>query len=278
LEKSDAIDRAIHANVIVNTLDARGLWVDPMVDVSRPDTYDPDFLRLILEYDHQAADAQADVLAELAVGTGGSFFQNNNDFDEAFRRLAAAPEVYYLLGFSPQNLKLDGSFHALKVTLKTSAAGAIQARRGYYAPKKLSDAAETAHEEIAEAMFSREEMSEVPVELHTQFFKTSGQAASLTVRCRLDAKNIPFRKADGRNYDNLTVVFGIFDRNGNFVSGLQKVLELSLKDATLPRVMTSGMTVSTNFSIAPGTYTVRLVVRDSEGQLMSAANTAVVIP
>jgi VWFA-related protein len=277
-EKSDVIDRAIHAKVMINTLDARGLWVGSIADASKPETFDPDFLRLKVEYEHEVANAQTDVLAEVAVGTGGSFFQNNNDFDEAFRRLAAAPEYYYLLGFSPQNLKLDGSFHALKVTLKTPAGTAIQARRGYYAPRKLSDAAETAHEEIVEAMFSREEMSDLPAELHTQFFKTSDKDATLTVRCRLDANGIPFRKVDGRNSDTVTVVFGIFDRNGNFLSGKEKVMELRLKDESVTRLMTAGMSVSTTFSIAPGTYMVRVVARDSEGQLMSAANAAVVIP
>jgi hypothetical protein len=38
------------------------------------------------------------------------------------------------------------------------------------------------------------------------------------------------------------------------------------------------MTVKTNFSVPPGSYMIRLVVRDSEGQLMSALNGAVTIP
>ena len=62
--------------------------------------------------------ARSDVMAELAAGTGASLFQNNNDLDAGFARLASAPEYYYLLAFSPQNLKMDGGFHALKVTLK----------------------------------------------------------------------------------------------------------------------------------------------------------------
>lgn len=278
-EKMDVLDRAIKGNVLINGLDARGLWTDPSLDASRPNNgHSPQFLTLKNQYDRDAASAQADVLAEMAYGTGGSFFQNNNDLNEGFRRLATAPEYYYLLGFSPQNLKLDGNFHALKVTLKPRAGLDIQARKGYYAPKKLSDAAETAKQEIEEALFSRDEMHELPVELHTQFFKTSDKDASLAVLCRMDPKHIPFRKADGRNYNNITIVSGIFDRNGNFISGWQKMVELRLKDDTLTRLTATGMSVRTNFSVNPGTYMVRLVVRDSEGQLMSAANGAVAIP
>ena len=51
------------------------------------------------DYDRDAARAQADVLAELAVGTGGKFFENNNDLDaRASKRSAAAPEYFYMLG------------------------------------------------------------------------------------------------------------------------------------------------------------------------------------
>src|SRR5581483_2124618 len=133
----------------------------------------------------------------------------------------------------------------------------IPARKGYYAPKKLSSAEETAKEEIQEALFSREEMSELPVELHTQFFK-GDKDATLVVISRMDAGKLRFRKADGRNYNTLTIVSGIFDRNGNFVSGMQKTVDLRLRDQTLERLTKDGMAVRTNFTVQPGTYMVRL--------------------
>src|SRR5260370_17823305 len=45
------------------------------------------------------------------------FFHNRNDVDEAMREAGAAPLFSYLLGFSPQNLKIGGRFHTLKVAL-----------------------------------------------------------------------------------------------------------------------------------------------------------------
>jgi VWFA-related protein len=285
-DKSDVLDRAIKANVLVNSMDARGLWVDPMVDASQSGrTATPAFMNLKQAYDRQAALAQEDVLAEFAYGTGGSFFHNNNDLDEGLRELATPPEYYYILGFSPQNLKLDGSFHSLKVTVKVTpgpganiASGNIQARKGYYAPKKLSTAQETAKQEIEEALFSREELGELPVELHTQYFKSSDKDATIAVLCRMDPKHIQFKKAEGRNENVITIVSALFDRNGNFVSGVQKTVDLKLKDDTLAKLNTAGtMSIKTNFSVPPGTYMVRLVVRDAEGQLMSALNGAVAI-
>src|SRR6266478_3971544 len=92
--------------------------------------------------------AQEDVLAQLADGTGGKFFHNRNDVDEAMREAGAAPALSYLLGFSPQNLKIDGRFHTLKVALTSKEKFGIQARHGYFAPKTLTDPAESAKLEL----------------------------------------------------------------------------------------------------------------------------------
>jgi hypothetical protein len=98
------------------------------------------------------------------------------------------------------------------------------------------------------------------------------------VLARVNVKNLRFRKADGRNNDNLTVLSGLFDRNGNYITGTQKVVELHLLDPTLDKLLNSGISVRTNFDVAPGSYVVRLVVRDSEGQTMAARNGVVDIP
>ena len=278
--KTEVIDRALHANVVISALDARGLYaIVPGGDASQaaiPGSSISQGLRM--QYQTTSAMIESDVMAELAEGTGGTFFHNSNDLAEGLRRVAARPEVYYILGFSPQNLKLDGTFHKLKVTLKDPSRVNLQARRGYFAPRHTADAAEEAKQEIEEALFSREEMHDLPVELHTQFFKISDISARLSVLARVDLKQIRFRKVDGRNRNDLTVASGLFDRNGNFISGSEKTIEMRLKDETLGTKLNAPITVRTNFDVKPGTYVVRLVVRDTEGQLMSAANGAVEIP
>jgi VWFA-related protein len=279
-DKTDIIDRALRSNVVINALDARGLYtVVPGGDASQASSYNGVASSgLITQYQMDDARMRADVLAELADGTGGTFFHNSNDLNEGFNRVDARPEYLYMLGFSPQNLKLDGSFHSLKVTLKSPNKITLQARRGYYAPKRPDDPAETAKEEIQEALFSRELMHDLPVELHTQFFKASEDSAKVTVLVRLDIKHMRFRKTEGRNQDHLTIVSGLFDRNGNYVTAIEKKLDMRLKDETLEKKAGAGVTVRTSFDVKPGSYLVRLVVRDDEGQLMSTENGAVEIP
>jgi VWFA-related protein len=276
-ETSDVIERAIRANVIISALDARGLYASvPGGDASQR-VSNTATVQYKAQYHIASAAEEADVLGELADATGGNFFHNSNDLDGGFKRVAAAPEYFYMLGFSPENLKLDGSYHKLKVTLKDGAKLSMQARRGYYAPRRLDDPSETGKEEIREALFSREELLDIPVELHTQFFKSSEESARVAVVIRVDVRHIHYKKVDGRNRNDLTVVSALFDRNGNYVTGNEKHLEMRLRDETVEKKLGSGLTVRTTFDVKPGTYLVRLVVRDAEGQMMAAKNGSVEI-
>ena len=277
-EVSDVIEKALQAGVIVGTVDARGLYV-PAVGGDASDENSPDMLGAPEEalYAIDADSANDGILSELANATGGVFFHNNNDLADGLRQTAAAPEYYYVLGFAPQNLKFDGRFHGLKVTLKNSSKLTLQARKGYFAPKQAPDAAAEAKQEIEDALFSQEEMHDLPVQLHTQFFKASDTDAKLAVLVHVDVKHLRFHKADGRNNNDLTIASGLFDHNGTFISGIEKIVTMRLKDDTLEHRVDSGVTVKTSFDVKPGSYLVRLVVRDAEGQL-SAENGAVEIP
>jgi VWFA-related protein len=280
--EADLMDKAIRANVTISTLDARGVYVIiPGGDASTPGGVSGSGIKAQFALD--AASANQDILQELAYATGGRFFHNSNDLGEGFRQIAMQPEFIYVLGFYPQNLKFDGSNHGLKISLtkdamKTAPNLQLQARRDYFAPRHATDPLEQAKQEVEEAFFSRDQIGDLPIALNTQFFKSSESKAKLSILARVDVKQLRFRKADGRNDDILTIVGGVFDRNGNYVTGTQKVVDMKLKDQTLESLPASGVTIKSTLDVAPGSYVVRLVVRDSEGQLMSAQNSVVEIP
>lgn len=279
-DETDLMDRAIRARVTISSLDARGLYVvGTGTDIRERLPSSPQAANLVTQYALATASANADVMAELADATGGTFFHNNNDLAEGFRRVAGQPEFVYMLGFSPLNLKLDGSFHALKVILaKNFSRYSLQARRGYFVQQHATDPVAQAKQEIEEAFFSRDEIGDLPVELHTQFFKTGARQARLSILARVDVKHLRYRKADGRNLNTLTVLAGVFDHNGNYVTASQKSIDISLTDQRLDTMPASGVIVKSTLDVPPGGYVVRLVVRDSEGQLMAAQNGLVEIP
>jgi len=278
-EYMTAMEHALRAQVAISCLDARGLYVGgPGEDIGAGVAPTALSQGMRQQYATLEASADSEVMAVLAEGTGGTFFQNSNDLEEGFRRTASTPEHSYTLAFSPPNLKLDGSFHSVKVTLKTPGKYTVQARRGYFAPRHAADPLQQAKQEIEEALFSQEEVHTLPVQLHTQFFKASDVDAKLTVMAHIDVKRLALKKVDGRNDDELTVVSALFNGNGNLLQGIQKTITMRLKDDTLEKRMGSGITLRTSFDVKPGSYLVRLVVRDAEAQVVSAESDAVRIP
>jgi len=279
LDEMGIIDRANRASIVINTVDARGLYTpDILGDISQPITDTPMTSGLKATYRTQEQNENQYVLADFANGTGGTFFHNSNNLAGGLSRAGGTPEVSYVLGFSPQNQKMDGRYHTLKVVITEKRKYSIQARRGYYAPKKVDDPQEQAKAELQEAVFSQDEIQDLPLELQTQYFKTTELDAHVSVVSHIDVKGMHFRKEGGRNYDNLTVATVIFDENGNYVTGGEKILEMRLLDTTYDRLSRTGLVMKSSFDLKPGKYMVRQVIRDSEGSQMAAKNGAVVIP
>jgi len=278
-EFSQVVDQAIRSAVFVSTLDARGLYTPDLGGDIGQRMNDPDPTAAGIHSSWRIATqaAQTELLSYLAADTGGYAFHNNNDLEEGLRQVASAPEAYYYLAFAPHNLKFDGKFHSLKVTLRTKEKFAVEARRGYYDPRPGTPV-DTAKRDIEDAVFSQEEQHGLPVSLETQFYKTDQTDAKLSVLAHVDLAHIRFEKADGRNQNDLTVIAALFDRNGNFIAGTQRIVAMKLRDQTLERLSRTGVTVRTNFDVKPGDYVVRLVVRDSNATQLSAENGTVEIP
>ncbi len=272
-DEGPAIDLAIRSGVVINALDVKGVHAPAMFSAENRGA-DVRGGRL----DRADDVTTSGTLDDLTSGTGGRSF-HGNDQTRGLQELATAPEVFYLLGFSPQNLRLDGKFHSLKVSLKMPAGMSVDARRGYYAPTHQATAEEDAKEEISQALYSRDEMNEIPVEMNTRFFKASESEARLSVTSRVDVRKLRFRKADGRDVNDVRVVCALFDRNGTFVQAVSKTIEMRLLEGAQQNDrLSGGISVRSDFTVPPGTYVIRLVLRDAEGQTMTAQNSAVRIP
>lgn len=260
-------DRALRAGIIINAMDSRGLYVYPQ-------NGSPEKERLLIAEAHQASEA----MGTLTQNTGGIFFENNNDLEAGFRRLTALPDAAYMLAFSPENLKHDGTFHPLKVTLIAGKGLTVQARKGYFAPAKAQDAAVQEKEDLQDAVFAQNETQTFPIQVNARYFMIDKTNAKIDVVTHVDLQQARFRKEADRNLDNLTFVTVVFDRDGHYVTGQQKVLELRLRDESLGKVRSAGVTVEMELNVKAGTYLVRTVVRDSESGQISARNSTVEIP
>ena len=137
-EKSEILDLAARSDVTISALDARGLSTrEPGADELGPtsgESLSPSIASYVTQLRQQSESFDEDLMAELANGTGGTFFHNSNDLKGGLESLAAAPEYLYVLQISLADVKPDGTYHRLKVKLDRDGLQ-VQARRGYFVPK-----------------------------------------------------------------------------------------------------------------------------------------------
>lgn len=275
-----AVDRALRSQVTINALDPKGLSVGLQETDIHTGYTTTDLHLLSMQRDFLTTRERMAtfVLAQVAEGTGGLFFHNSNDLSAGLREAAPLPEASYVLAFAPKDLKLDGRFHTLKVALKNTSPGVtLQARRGYFAPRKTGDRESDYQDEIREAVLSHVDTQQLPMDISTELSKVSGKM-EFSVMTHLDVKPIHFRREGDRNVCTLTFVSTVFDHDGNWVTGQQQQARLNLLDGTLHEMLTTGVVMRTTFHLARGNYTLREVVTESEDHHLSATSRRVEIP
>ncbi len=269
------INRALRQDVVVSAIDAMGLAAQTPQQIGGR-RGDLSLHKNMIET--QASIVSEDVLIGLSAATGGVFFHNSNDFDAGFEQAAAPPETYYVLTFSPPDLNLNGKFHALKVTLASHDGFTVQARRGYFASKETMSANVSSQDALEKVVFSQEEIHGLNADVNAQIKPGSNNAPMLAVTVHVDVRQLQFRKEADRSADKLNFHTTLFDEDGKYIGDKEASLDLHLKDATLQRLMQSGLNAVTGFQVPPGVYRVREVVWDTESKGIAALNCVVQMP
>lgn len=139
LEESQAIELAAGSGVVISALDARGVYTTSATASTQSPTFNTvghagNSVVLQDEYTRTAAMMAGTAMGALAEGTGGGFFQNNNDLTAGLRSLTAGPETIYLLELPLNGIKRNGAYHRLSIKVDREGVE-VQARRGYFVPK-----------------------------------------------------------------------------------------------------------------------------------------------
>ena len=140
------------------------------------------------------------MLGELADGTGGTFFHNDNGLKEGLNRLAARPEYIYVLGFLAagpevrrQLSRAEGQSRESRATPRCRCAR-VTGRRSH-----AVDPAEQAKDEIRDAVFSQRRNPGHSVGRADRVFPADAIDAKteLTVTAHLDARRLAVSKGGG---------------------------------------------------------------------------------
>ena len=223
--------KALHAGVVINTLDAKGLYVIiPTGDASAPAGWVLPSERVVeTKNAERVAQAQDDGMAVLASGTGGAFYHNNNDLAHGFRVLGMVPETMYVLGFSPSGVAADGRFHSLKVRLAADKRYSLQARLGYAASSASAAVPSSPLSKLDSEAMASDTLADLPVRFTWEQW---AGPPGITMVAHLDLDRLHFETRQGRRGQKLALVGVLRDSRGGFVTGKRSELDLNLTDAT----------------------------------------------
>jgi VWFA-related protein len=264
-EKQDkVIDEALNANVIINSLDAKGLVADiPNQDEEgRPIGLKDKWQALYDQFKSANREVQNDPLAILAEGTGGHFYHNRNDLDVGLKEMAAAPEVSYVLTFSPTTLKRNGAAHTLKVKLTDLRDVNITARRGYLAPSPTLTDSEKKKLRLDSAVITTDIQSVLLAQVKTNVETSATGEPILKVGIHVEANKLPYQTEGDRKVERLIFITALFDDHDRFLTGVQGVMDLRLKPETMTTISNQGLDANLSVQSPPGNYRLRQVVQE----------------
>lgn len=269
-QQDKLIAAAIREKVVINSLDTKGLVADGDLSDGPPVNLRGRLAAIRDTLEATQRQVFNDPLISLAEGTGGKFFHNNNDMWRGIRDLSEAPEVSYVLAFSPENLKINGSQHDLKVKVANRHGITIEARKEYFAPSPELTPTEKKFQHLNHEVTAIDAPAEFASQLRIEpAMLPSGQPV-LRVSIHVDISKLPFQKIADRKVERLIFITALFDSQDHFVSGVQGVMDLRLKDSTLTTLSSSGVTAKLTLDAPSGQYRLRQVVQETSSGHLNA--------
>jgi VWFA-related protein len=273
-----ATNEAVKANLAIYSVDTRGLQALPPVgDASHGS------LRGTGAYSGAAVQAQfsanfasQETLGTLSSDTGGKAFFDSNDFAPAFQQVQHDTEAYYIIGFRSTNTLRDGSFRHLTIKLNRNDVK-VEYRPGYYAPADFQHSKTEDRElQLTEQLKSDLPSTDVAVYLQALFFRLAEGKYYVPVSLIVPGSQIPFIKNGDRDKATIDVLGQVKNAQGIAVGNVRDTVKLAL-DAS-QQVQRKNIQYSTGFTLAPGRYHLKFVVRENQTGAMGSFETDLQVP
>ena len=210
------IDRALSRGIVVNAIDAAGLYVKTRSDPILMGRGDLQVMKFRME--NEGLTSKRDVLASLTDGTGGEFFHNSNDLNQAFEETAQLPEASYVLKLFPAGCQIGWQVSPVESHGERrswlASAGPARLLRGGCPARQTVQVRGTG----APGLFAGASPGPA-VRVTAQMEKTSDTLSAITVKIHVEVRDVPFTKAGDRNVNILTFNTALFDHDGKYLTG-----------------------------------------------------------
>jgi len=205
-------------------------------------------------------------LQKMAGATGGKYFGNINSYEKHLERIQNLTGCYYVLGYYIDE-NWDGKYHKIKVQVNRPSCK-VHAQKGYFNPKPFAEYNELEKMlHLVDLALNEEPLFQMPVRFPLEVVpcEPSGKG-NLCL-----AAEIPLEEIRDVLSEKSEFVIVIFDEKGNIVAFKRKERESS---TLIGRAFSFGAA----FSLPPGAYKCRLVIRNLKTGRAAVASTDAIIP
>jgi VWFA-related protein len=282
----DQIRRTINllndAHVATYTIDAGGLAPESLGDPSLSGRDPEGKIHLGIDA-NRALSSEAfqrfsthDALETIARDTGGRYFGNRNDLDQAIQSALRESSSYYMLGYYPSQKKWDGKFRNIKLQVDRQGTQ-LRYRRGYFAVNP-SDWRKDNGERMLAAALTANSLPSTEVTFMARALPPQPDSDTV-VEFAVDPSTLSFQTEAGNlHYCMLQFEVQAFTPEGKRLKAEVQTAEASLPAPTYERVSKQELPMSVPIRLAPGKYILRLGVRDNLTGLFGTADLALEVP
>ena len=217
-------------------------------------------------------DTQA-TLQTFASATGGRAYYNSNDLVKGFRDAVRDSSEYYMLGYYLDRSNTKPGWRKLSVKVKRDHVN-VRARSGFFVTQATTDPETSRDSDLASALKSPLDYTALPLVAQWDTVETSKEPGKKRV-CYIVAVSPDPSLIDvvGNNHVALDFVALAKTPEGKVIGQpVGQKIDLHPTPEHLATIREKGLSYRGAFDLAPGEYTVRIVVRDNlSGRVGSVA-------
>jgi hypothetical protein len=278
------VNAAIRANVSFFPIDARGLTASaPGGDASQAGAvgsglYSGRGQQALRDSFHN----QQETLYSLAADTGGKALLDSNDLTAGLREVQKNINSYYILTYVSTNAAEDGRYRRVQVKLAPRQAqlrAKLDYRQGYFAPSTFKNMSGSDREsQMQQALATENAITEIPLAVEVDYFRLAKTKYFVPVSVRIPGSALAFRNKGAKAATELDFVAQFKDSRGRVASVVRDTVPLKVAQATAGEVSRKQIQYDTGFTLAPGKYSLRFVVRENGEGKVGTFETPVTIP
>jgi VWFA-related protein len=276
-----SVNAAVKANVAIFPIDTRGLMADPPGGGASKGASRGSGAFTGSVYNTQRArinDSQ-ETLVTLAADTGGKAFLDSNDVTAGITEAQQDLKSYYVLGYYSANGTMDGKFRKIAVKLTSKLDAKLEHRPGYWAGRiwtKMNG--QDKEQQLTEAISAGDPLTDIPLALQIDYFRIGATSYFVPVSIKVPGSAVELAAKGGGAFTNFDFLGQIQDEQHAVAGNVRDNVRIKLDQSKVANASRKGFQYDAGFTLAPGRYRMKFLVRENVSGKMGTFEVKFTIP